>query len=163
VSFWFDRLPSTDLIIGVPIYTTILITMAWRAVARARLSEAEWTWTRLATSLGGVLFCISDGFIAFNLFYSEIPYAQVWIMTTYYAAQLGLALSVVECKSRKDWNLDLDPSLIMMAIDDFLSKSNFQRFWFFPPDISHCSSFSTLLSLNYKMSRFELTFHRMVH
>jgi len=96
VSIWVDRLPSIVLLIGVPIYVAILTTMAWRATARARFSGSDWTWTHIATSLGAVSFCISDGFIGFDRFHSKIPHAEMWIMITYYAAQLGLALSVVD-------------------------------------------------------------------
>jgi len=104
VNFWIDRLPSTDLVVGVPIYTAILTTMAWRAIARVRFSEVDWTWTHVCTALGAISFAISDGFIAFDMFYSKIPHAKVWIMTTYYAAQLGLALSVVD--ERKNLHRD---------------------------------------------------------
>ncbi|KAF4518744.1 hypothetical protein B566_EDAN006147 [Ephemera danica] len=42
------------------------------------------------------LFTTIDMIIGFDRFYSQIPNAQVFIMLTYYAAQLGIALSVVD-------------------------------------------------------------------
>lgn len=94
-------LPQQALIyrICVPIYTILLITMAWRAAARVRFFEDLWTWTKLCSCVGALLFVISDSLIGFHLFYSPIPYSQVLIMSTYYAAQLGIALSVVDSKA----------------------------------------------------------------
>lgn len=93
--------PNTDapLRLGVFIYTVMLMTMVWRAVSRVRLFEELWTWTKLCSCAGGILFAFSDACIGFNHFYSPIPHAQVVIMTTYYAAQLGISLSVVDCKA----------------------------------------------------------------
>jgi uncharacterized membrane protein YhhN len=39
-------------------------------------------------TLGSLLFCISDGVLAWNRFYRPFPAAQGIILTTYYAAQL---------------------------------------------------------------------------
>ncbi|RXG72631.1 Lysoplasmalogenase-like protein TMEM86A, partial [Armadillidium vulgare] len=87
------------LSVGVPLYAIVLMTMVWRAVARVQLFDELWTWTKLCSCIGGILFAISDTCIGFNEFYAKIPYSQVIIMTTYYAAQLGLSLSVVDCKA----------------------------------------------------------------
>ena len=85
-------------LIGVPVYTTVLMTMVWRAMARVqifqviphnsekfkdihfgilRLNQELWTWTKLCSCVGGVLFAISDAFIGFDRFHSAIPYRQV--------------------------------------------------------------------------------------
>ncbi|XP_046642216.1 lysoplasmalogenase-like protein TMEM86A [Daphnia pulicaria] len=98
LSVW---LPQQTLIykMTVPIYTALLVTMAWRAAARVRFFEDLWTWTKLCSCVGGFFFVISDAIIGFHMFYSPIPYGQVLIMTTYYAAQLGIALSVVDSKA----------------------------------------------------------------
>lgn len=84
---------------GLPVYTMLLMTMVWRAVARVQLFQELWTWTKLCSCLGGVLFAVSDTFIGFNTYYSPIPYAQAMIMVSYYAAQLGISLSVVDSKA----------------------------------------------------------------
>lgn len=98
LSMW---LPQQALIykMTVPIYTALLVTMAWRATARVRFFEELWTWTKLCSCVGGLFFVISDAIIGLHMFYSPIPYGQVLIMTTYYAAQLGIALSVVDSKA----------------------------------------------------------------
>ncbi|KAG8232629.1 hypothetical protein J437_LFUL012985 [Ladona fulva] len=87
------------LVAGVPIYTALLITMAWRAMARVQLFEELWTWTKLCSCVGAFFFVISDSLIGFHQFYHPIPHSQALIMLTYYAAQLGISLSVVDCKA----------------------------------------------------------------
>jgi len=86
------------LAVGVPLYSVLLMTMIWRATARVQFFEELWTWTKLCSCAGGIVFGISDNLIAFNQFYKPLPHAEVLIMTTYYAAQLGIALSVVDSK-----------------------------------------------------------------
>lgn len=85
--------------VAVPFYIFVLLTMVWRAVARVQLFEELWTWTKLCSCIGGILFAFSDTVIGFNAFYTKVPYAQVLIMTSYYAAQLGISLSVVDSKA----------------------------------------------------------------
>ncbi|KAK7072859.1 Lysoplasmalogenase-like protein tmem86a [Halocaridina rubra] len=85
--------------IGMPLYTAILMTMVWRAVARVQLFEELWTWTKLCSCMGGILFAVSDACIGFNEFYGRVPQSQAIIMVTYYAAQLGISLSVVDSKA----------------------------------------------------------------
>jgi len=96
---WLHTLDSV-LMIGVPVYAAILTTMTWRTVASVPFSQGDWTWSQLATCLGGLFFAGSDAFIAFDKFHAPIPHSQMLIMTTYYAAQLGIALSVVDNDSR---------------------------------------------------------------
>lgn len=82
---------------GVPLYTLLLSTMMWRAIARFPLKKNLWSWTRLFTAAGAVLFVISDLLIGLGMFKKlAIPHAQAAIMGTYYLAQLGIALSVVD-------------------------------------------------------------------
>ena len=44
--------------IGVPLYTTLLFTMAWRAAARMSQGKVE-----ILTAIGAITFVISDGLI----------------------------------------------------------------------------------------------------
>jgi len=83
------------LLPGVPIYSFVLSTMVWRACARLKFGK-DWSWTRLLTCLGAISFVISDLVIGLDKFKFNIPNDQVIIMSTYYAAQFGLALSVVD-------------------------------------------------------------------
>lgn len=84
--------------VSVPIYIVVLGFMVWRAVARVQLFEDLWTWTKLCSCGGGILFAISDTLIGLRIFCSHIfiPHVKTLIMLTYYAAQLGIALSVVD-------------------------------------------------------------------
>ncbi|XP_013778930.1 lysoplasmalogenase-like protein TMEM86A [Limulus polyphemus] len=83
---------------SVPLYILLLMIMVWRAVARVQLFEDLWTWTKLCSCGGGILFALSDGLIGIRMFHlsSSHPFIQTAIMVTYYAAQLGIALSVVD-------------------------------------------------------------------
>ncbi|KAK3102826.1 hypothetical protein FSP39_014223 [Pinctada imbricata] len=77
-------------------YITLIGTMAWRAVARVELMDDLWTWTKLCGCGGALLFVISDVTIAVNKFAFRVPCEHQIIMLTYYAAQLGITLSVVD-------------------------------------------------------------------
>ncbi|XP_013794507.1 lysoplasmalogenase-like protein TMEM86A [Limulus polyphemus] len=82
----------------VPLYVMILTIMVWRAVARVQFFEDLWTWTKLCSCAGGILFALSDFFVGIKMFSLSAtqPLQQTNIMVAYYAAQLGIALSVVD-------------------------------------------------------------------
>ena len=88
-------------------------------------------WTSPCSGIGGILFVVSDTLICFDKFYSPIPHSQVvyictivfvnhvnhhlsnlyfviqlLIMTTYYAAQFGIALAVVDSEANYFHNLE---------------------------------------------------------
>ncbi|KAJ8982988.1 hypothetical protein NQ317_001429 [Molorchus minor] len=86
-------------IVGVPIYIMVITTMLWRAIARVQFFEDLWTWSKLCTCAGGILFTLSDLMIGIDRFKYNIEYAQVLIMSTYYAAQVGIAVSIVDAKT----------------------------------------------------------------
>nr|XP_019531940.2 lysoplasmalogenase-like protein TMEM86A isoform X2 [Aedes albopictus] len=92
VALMFNNLP-TIIKICLPIYGILLLTMCWRSLARI---DSAKNILRMACGLGSVLFVISDSIIAFDKFYSPINNAQFAIMVTYYVAQFGIALSVIE-------------------------------------------------------------------
>lgn len=85
--------------VAVPIYVVLIAFMAWRGIARVQLFDDLWTWTKLCSCGGAVLFCISDLLIAVDHFVCPVPYSQALIMATYYAAQVGIALSVVDSRA----------------------------------------------------------------
>lgn len=78
------------------LYLLLITTMVWRAIARVQPFDDLWTWTKLCSCAGSIMFFISDTTIAINTFRMPVPYSQAIIMATYYAAQLGIALSVVD-------------------------------------------------------------------
>lgn len=87
------------LALGVPIYTILLMTMTWRAISRVQFFEELWTWTKLCSCGGSICFVISDTLIGLHHFHNPVPYSQIFIMITYYAAQLGIALSTVDSRN----------------------------------------------------------------
>ncbi|XP_021541515.1 lysoplasmalogenase-like protein TMEM86A [Neomonachus schauinslandi] len=82
----------------VGVYVALIGFMGWRAMAGLRLVEAAWRWTELAAGSGALLFIISDLTIALNKFCFPVPYSRALIMSTYYAAQMLVALSAVESR-----------------------------------------------------------------
>ena len=93
--FLWPGLSGIFLYVGV-LYCTLIFTMAWRAIARVKFLNDMWTWTGLCSCFGAVFFLISDFIIAVDKFRFHVPYAHPLIMFTYYAAQLGISLSVVD-------------------------------------------------------------------
>ena len=75
------------------VYIILICVMAWRAAAAIQLNM--WKWTKIFAFWGAVMFCISDLVLAINKFRFEVPYGDTIVMSTYYTAQLGIALSVV--------------------------------------------------------------------
>lgn len=87
------------MIIPVPVFYAVLImTMLWRALDRYRLKEDLSIERRLCTSLGGVIFVISDLSIIFLQGAQLIPqpYSKYVTMITYYLAQLLITLGTTE-------------------------------------------------------------------
>ena len=80
----------------VGVYVLLIATMVWRAIARVRFFDEIWTWTKLSGCLGAICFAISDMTIAIEKFRTPVPFSHQIIMISYYAAQFGIALSVVD-------------------------------------------------------------------
>ncbi|KAL1130236.1 hypothetical protein AAG570_013174 [Ranatra chinensis] len=95
-------LNEVSLKIGVPLYSYILATMAWRAVARiSRNDSGSIEWNGLITGLGGLAWVFSDASLGYHHFHSPLPYSQVLIMISYYLGQLGITMSVLNFGSSK--------------------------------------------------------------
>jgi len=45
--------------------------------------------------LGGLLFLVSDGLLAYNRFARRIKFGQLWVRITYHLGQFGLAIKFV--------------------------------------------------------------------
>ena len=82
----------------VGVYVAIIGFMGWRAMAGLQLVGAAWRWTELAAGTGALLFIVSDLTIALDKFCFPVPYSRALIMSTYYAAQMLIALSAVESR-----------------------------------------------------------------
>ncbi|MFA6166798.1 MAG: lysoplasmalogenase [Gemmatimonadaceae bacterium] len=75
----------------VACYVAVISTMSWQAIARWRMLG---TPHAMLAAAGSVCFLMSDSALAIRKFMAPFPGATLVIMATYYAAQLGLALSV---------------------------------------------------------------------
>ncbi|XP_035272596.1 lysoplasmalogenase-like protein TMEM86A isoform X1 [Anguilla anguilla] len=82
----------------VGVYVALIGLMGWRAVAGVQLANDLWTWTRLSACLGAGFFIVSDLTIAVDKFCFPVPNSRAIVMGTYYAAQMLIALSAVECQ-----------------------------------------------------------------
>ncbi|XP_046376069.1 lysoplasmalogenase TMEM86A-like [Haliotis cracherodii] len=87
-------------------YLVLISIMGWRAVARVRFFDDLWTWTKLSSCAGAICFMISDLTIAVDKFVRPVPFAHPIIMVTYYAAQFGISLSVVDSPLEELMNVD---------------------------------------------------------
>lgn len=86
----------------VAAYVGVICTMAWRGTARIptfNFFDDSVTWTQMSGCFGSIAFVISDLTLAVDKFLFPLPYAHPIIMITYYAAQFGIALSVVDSQN----------------------------------------------------------------
>jgi uncharacterized membrane protein YhhN len=95
------------MLISVAFYSLLIMAMCWRAVTRLQVDKL-WKWNNMCACGGALLFAISDTLIALDKFYAPLIYRNGLIMTTYYLAQLGIAMST--CKHNiNDVVLNLHP------------------------------------------------------
>jgi uncharacterized membrane protein YhhN len=81
-----DRVP-------VAVYVAVILVMGWRAATRAWVPGTPEPSGTLALA-GALLFMTSDGVLAVDRFARRFAAADGVVMTTYYAAQMLIALSV---------------------------------------------------------------------
>lgn len=84
--------PSASPRAAVAVYSVALCAMA--AQAAARWSVLRTTAAALA-ALGAAVFVISDTVLAFGRFRGPVPHGGVWVLSTYYLAQLAIAGSAL--------------------------------------------------------------------
>ena len=77
--------------IPVTVYIGVILIMAWQAANR--WLETRDTAGALAL-FGAYLFVASDAVLAGDRFRGRIRYAPFWVLSTYFAAQLLIALSI---------------------------------------------------------------------
>lgn len=80
---WQGGLPAA-LRLPVAAYVLVIALMAAQALARHRQLRQPGT---LAVALGAGCFMLSDALLATNLFVQPLPWAQAWVLGSYYAAQ----------------------------------------------------------------------------
>ncbi|XP_044747831.1 lysoplasmalogenase-like protein TMEM86A [Coccinella septempunctata] len=96
ILYLLPGIQGITLSIGVPLYVILLGVMMWRALARLNSIKDFKNWNKVCSSLGGILFVVSDLILGINMFRFRVNHSQALIMSSYYTAQLSIALSVVD-------------------------------------------------------------------
>ena len=84
VFLWQGGLP-TALRVPVAVYVGVIALMAAQAIGRATVLR---NGAAVGVALGAGFFMLSDSLLAVNKFVMPLPMSQVWVLTTYYAAQV---------------------------------------------------------------------------
>jgi uncharacterized membrane protein YhhN len=80
------------LLLSVALYALVISVMLWRALTLL--------WTPglpvygVWVAAGAALFYLSDTLLAWDRFVRPLPYRDLWVMATYFAAQYGFAAAV---------------------------------------------------------------------
>jgi alkylglycerol monooxygenase len=74
--------------VAVAAYVVVIATMAAQAIGRAAVTGDARSY---AVAAGAILFMASDSLLAINKFALPLPLAPLWILATYYAAQVLIA------------------------------------------------------------------------
>ncbi|XP_032813772.2 lysoplasmalogenase TMEM86A [Petromyzon marinus] len=91
----FPCLPPGPMPALLAAYFSLIVAMMWRAAARV---GRPWTWNRMCACVGAALFVASDLALAVDKFCTRLAAAPAFVMSTYYLAQMCIALSVVDCR-----------------------------------------------------------------
>lgn len=81
---WQGGLPDA-LRVPVAIYVCVIALMAAQAIGRATVLRNS---AAVGVALGAGFFMLSDALLAVNRFVMPLPMSQVWVLATYYAAQV---------------------------------------------------------------------------
>ncbi len=83
--FVWDGLSDPVLKLAVVAYVAVIAMMAAQAIGRATvLRDAAAT----AVAIGAGIFMVSDALIAINRFVAPVPLAGLWVLSSYYTAQI---------------------------------------------------------------------------
>jgi uncharacterized membrane protein YhhN len=95
---------GAPLRLPVIVYVIVLTSMGGRAMVRARSfsmnADPRAGGARLA-AIGALTFMLSDSLLAWNRFHAAIPWATLWVLSTYYLALWWIACSVQVRRSRR--------------------------------------------------------------
>jgi uncharacterized membrane protein YhhN len=87
---FFNGLPA-EMRLPVAVYVSVIALMAAQAWGRSvHLNDKG----SLLTAVGATVFMLSDSLLAVDTFINPLPYAGLWVLTSYYLAQ-GLMVSGV--------------------------------------------------------------------
>ena len=80
---WPGLAPLLQL--AVPVYVLAIALMAAQAIGRATVLR---NGPAMAVAVGACLFMLSDALLAINRFVTPLPLAPLWVLATYFAAQI---------------------------------------------------------------------------
>lgn len=92
IIFWVLWPKLRGMEIPVLVYMLVIMTMAWQSVVRWRANQND--YRRLSAVIGAILFVISDSTIAFSRFRGHSYISDGLTMSTYFAAQWLIAMSI---------------------------------------------------------------------
>jgi uncharacterized membrane protein YhhN len=92
-AFWILSPVIGELKLPVIAYLLVILIMAWQAAVRWNAMRDR---SCLFAFAGALLFVISDSVLAYNRFHTRFLVAEALIMSTYFAAQWLIALSVLQ-------------------------------------------------------------------
>lgn len=81
---WVGGLPAA-LRVPVAAYVLVIALMTAQAIGRATMLRDPAAW---GVAIGAGFFMLSDTLLALNRFVTPLPLAPLWVLSTYYAAQL---------------------------------------------------------------------------
>ncbi|WP_332741972.1 lysoplasmalogenase family protein [Hydrogenophaga sp.] len=95
---WQGGLPAA-LRAPVAAYVLVIALMAAQAIGRATVQRSA---TAIGVAVGAAFFMLSDTLLAINRFVSPLPMSQVWVLSTYYAAQILIVMHIVRSEPAPD-------------------------------------------------------------
>jgi uncharacterized membrane protein YhhN len=93
---WAGGLP-TGLRAPVAAYVVVIALMAAQAMGRALVQRDHAAWW---VALGAGCFMLSDTLLAFNKFVMPLPLSALWILASYYAAQILIVRGMLAYTAR---------------------------------------------------------------
>ncbi len=81
----WDGLTDPVLKLAVAAYVSVISLMVAQAIGRATVLRDT---ASKAVAVGACVFMLSDSLIAVNRFVQPLPLVSLWVLTTYYAAQI---------------------------------------------------------------------------
>ncbi|MGE0100482.1 MAG: lysoplasmalogenase family protein [Hydrogenophaga sp.] len=95
VFLWQGGLPTT---LGAPVaaYVLVIALMAAQAIGRASVLRSP---AAIGVAVGAGFFMLSDTLLAINRFVSPLPMSQVWVLSTYYVAQVLIVRNMLRSES----------------------------------------------------------------
>jgi sterol desaturase/sphingolipid hydroxylase (fatty acid hydroxylase superfamily)/uncharacterized membrane protein YhhN len=88
---WFGGLPA-GLRGPVAAYVLVIALMAAQAIGRATVLR---TRAAVFVAIGSAFFMLSDTLLALNKFVTPLPLSALWVLSTYYAAQVLIVRGMV--------------------------------------------------------------------